>query len=202
MSDPQNADDIVDYYETLQISPKAQPETIHRVYRMMAARLHPDNKQTGDSEKFLLLTYAYEVLSDPERRAAYDAVRERQRATPLALFNTREFMDGMDGEINRRLGVLSLLYNQRRMDENKPGLSLLELEKRMNFPREHLHFTAWYLKAREYVMVADNTDFVLTAAGVDYVELHYGENTILRKLISQGDSLLTSPSAATKPAKR
>jgi curved DNA-binding protein CbpA len=194
MAPQESTEEIVDYYEMLQISPKAQPETIHRVYRMMAARLHPDNRDTGDAEKFLILTCAYEVLSDPERRAAYDIVRERQQAKPIAVFNTREFMEGMEGEINRRMGVLSLLYNQRRMDENQPGLSVLELEKRMNFPREHLHFTAWYLKAKGYVTVEDNADFVLTAAGVDYVELHYGENTVLRKLISRGEPLAGRPS--------
>lgn len=195
MADQQSAEEIVDYYEVLQISPKAQPETIHRVYRMMAARLHPDNAETGDLEKFLLLTCAYEVLSDSERRAAYDAVREMQRTEPIPVFNTREFMDGMEGELNRRLGVLSLLYNQRRMDENHPGLSVLELEKRMNFPREHLHFTAWYLKAKGYLVVEDNSDFVLTASGADYVEQHYGENKILRRLVTRGETLFSSPSA-------
>ena len=35
--------DAVDYYEVLQVSQNAEPETIHRVYRIMAARFHPDN---------------------------------------------------------------------------------------------------------------------------------------------------------------
>ena len=71
---------IPDYYEFLQISPKAEPETIHRVYRFMAARFYPDNTSTGDPENFFLLSQAYKVLSDPERRAQYDASRANEIA--------------------------------------------------------------------------------------------------------------------------
>jgi curved DNA-binding protein len=189
----QNNEPVIDYYETLQINPRAQMETIHRVYRIMAARLHPDNLETGDLEKFLILKCAYEVLSDPESRAAYDTVRESRIADPIPAFNAPEFMDGIQGELNRRLGVLCLLYNQRRSDESHPGMSVLELEKRMNFPREHFHFTSWYLRSKGYIIVEDNSDFLLTAAGADYVEEHYGENTILQKLISSGEPSKPTP---------
>ena len=63
--DMDDAEAFVDYYELLQISPNAEPDTIHRVFRIMAARYHPDNKETGNSEKFFLLTKAYAVVSDP-----------------------------------------------------------------------------------------------------------------------------------------
>ena len=56
-----------DYYEVLQISRNADVETIHRVYRIMAARFHPDNPRTGDTETFLVLRRAYQVLGDPEQ---------------------------------------------------------------------------------------------------------------------------------------
>ena len=59
----------VDYYEFLQISPNADVDTIHRVYRFLAARFHPDNPASGDAERFRLLTTAYDVLSDRVRRA-------------------------------------------------------------------------------------------------------------------------------------
>src|SRR6187402_2681590 len=64
-----------DYYEVLQISPNADPDTVHRVYRLLAQRFHPDNQSTGDSEKFRTLTEAYQVLGDPEQRAQYDVHR-------------------------------------------------------------------------------------------------------------------------------
>ena len=56
-------DDFVDFYELMQISPGAEVETIHRVYRMLAQRFHPDNPETGDTEKFLALTPAHETLT-------------------------------------------------------------------------------------------------------------------------------------------
>ena len=68
-----------DYYEVLQISPNAEPETVHRVYRLLAQRFHPDNSESGSDARFRELTAAYEVLSDPERRAKYDVVHAQQR---------------------------------------------------------------------------------------------------------------------------
>jgi len=63
---------LTDYYEVLQISPNAEPETIHRVFRLLAMRFHPDNPETGDSQRFMDLNRAYEVLSDPDQRSEYD----------------------------------------------------------------------------------------------------------------------------------
>src|SRR5579862_9473340 len=68
-----------DHYETLQISANADPDTIHRVYRLLAQRFHPDNQETGNAERFRALTDAYQVLSDPERRAQYDVVYHHLR---------------------------------------------------------------------------------------------------------------------------
>ena len=43
----------LDYYEVLQVNEKADPETIHRVFRLMAQRFHPDNGETGNAERGL-----------------------------------------------------------------------------------------------------------------------------------------------------
>ncbi len=47
-----------DYYERLQISANAEPDTIHRVYRLLAPRFHPDNLETGDESRFRSITEA------------------------------------------------------------------------------------------------------------------------------------------------
>ncbi|MEJ2483938.1 MAG: DnaJ domain-containing protein, partial [Gemmatimonadota bacterium] len=62
----------VDHYETLQLSPSADPETIERVYRLLAKRYHPDNERSGDFDRFNQVRQAYEVLSDKDKRARYD----------------------------------------------------------------------------------------------------------------------------------
>ncbi|MGD0220934.1 MAG: J domain-containing protein [Terriglobia bacterium] len=178
--------EISDYYEFLQISPNAQPGTIHRVYTFLASRLHPDNPDTGDAEKFILLRQAYDVLSDPERRAQYDATYKKDAPQPPPLSNSIDFMDSIDGELNRRLAVLALLYIKRRINPYTPEVSLGEVESRMGFPRDYLQFTMWYLRNKNYISVADNSDFTLTAVGVDFVESNREHVPILNKLLTTG----------------
>jgi curved DNA-binding protein len=193
MSDP----GFVDYYELLQISPNAEPETVHRVYKMLAQRYHPDNPETGDTGQFLLLNQAFETLSNAAMRASYDAVHQENRAQPIDLFETKDFTIGVDGEANRRMGILCLLYARRRSDPDDPGISLLEFESIMSFPREHLLFTMWYLKERNYLRQDENSDYVITGPGVDYVEEHLPSNRILYKLLKAAES--GSPRTAPKP---
>ena len=181
-----------DYYEFLQISPTADVRTIHRVYRIMAHRLHPDNPETGDLQKFLILQAARYTLLDPERRAAYDAHRELAEPGVFPIFQLHEFVDGADGEGNRRLGILSLLYSRRRISPQEPGVSLFDLERLMGIPCEYLDFAIWYLKAKGFVTVADNSEMAITATGVDFVEANATAMPVLEKLIENGPFTVTS----------
>lgn len=62
-----------DYYKILGVSRDASEEEIKKAYRRLAFQYHPDrNKDPGAEEKFKEINEAYEVLSDPEKRAAYD----------------------------------------------------------------------------------------------------------------------------------
>ncbi len=187
---------IHDYYEFLQISPNAEISTIHRVYRFLAGRHHPDNPETGDAEKFVLLKQAYDVLSDPERRAEYDATNKKEAPQPVPLSASIDFMDSIEGEMNRRLAVLGLLYLQRRTNPYAPEVSLSEVETRMGFPRDYLQFTTWYLRNKNYITQADNSDFTLTALGVDFVEANRASVPVLNRLLTSG----TGPSTADEMA--
>jgi curved DNA-binding protein CbpA len=188
--------EIPDFYEFLQISPNAEADTIHRVYRFLAVRLHPDNPETGDSEKFFLLKQAYDVLSNPARRLEYDAARKKEGPQAVPLSTTIDFMDSMEGELNRRLAVLALLYIQRRTNPYRPEISLLEVEGRMGFPRDYLEFTAWYLRNKGLITRSDNSDFELTAEGVDFVESQRVNIPILNKLLTTGSGVSTADDVA------
>ena len=62
------------HYDTLEVAPQASPETIRAAYRSLMQRFHPD-KHPGDPSmqaRTARLTQAFKVLSDPQRRAAYD----------------------------------------------------------------------------------------------------------------------------------
>jgi DnaJ-class molecular chaperone with C-terminal Zn finger domain len=74
------------YYQILGISADATARQIKAAYRRRARELHPD-VSGRESEPFLELQQAYEVLADPQRRRRYDAqlaaARRRRSPTPL-----------------------------------------------------------------------------------------------------------------------
>ncbi|BBA70839.1 DnaJ C-terminal domain-containing protein [Geobacter sulfurreducens] len=63
----------MDYYAILGVSKNATQEEVQRAYRKLARKYHPDINKAGDAEeKFKRINEAYEVLSDPDKRATYD----------------------------------------------------------------------------------------------------------------------------------
>ena len=117
-----------DYYEVLGVDRSANAEEIKKAYRKMAVKYHPD-KNPGDKtaeEEFKTLGEAYEALSDPQTRAAYDqyghaAFDPRRRGSgngggfhdPADIF--REVFSGSGGG-----SIFDNLFGGERRDPNGP----------------------------------------------------------------------------------
>ncbi len=175
---------FIDYYEILQISPKADQETMVRVYRLLAKRYHPDNKKTGDADKFDELTKAYRVLSNPETRAGYDAKYDSESAGQWSVFSQNLPSDGAEEDQRIYQTILSILYNARRRDGDNPGVGVFQLEKMLDVPEKHLEFHIWYLKEKGWIQRVENGGWAISASGVD---------TVIENKLSLKRSRLLSP---------
>ncbi|OFW04624.1 MAG: hypothetical protein A3H96_09565 [Acidobacteria bacterium RIFCSPLOWO2_02_FULL_67_36] len=167
-----------DYYEVLQVSATADPETIHRIYRLLAQRFHPDNLETGSDSRFRMISEAYTVLSNPQERARYDVAYQRQKQDRWRLVAAGAEADNdFESEQTARMTVLEVLYTKRRTEPREPAIFTLDLEEMTGRPREHLEFTIWYLIQKKLVQRDDNSRLVITAEGVEFLEANYRTNT-------------------------
>ncbi len=158
-----------DYYEVLQLSSNADADTISRVYHILVKRYHPDNLDTSNSEKFHEVVEAYRVLSDLERRAAYDVRYDENRASILKIFDEASGTDSFESDRRIVEGVLSLLYVSRRRDPDRGGLGVIQMERLLGCPAAHLEFHLWYLREKGWIQRLDNGLLAITVAGVDNV---------------------------------
>jgi curved DNA-binding protein len=180
------ADKYVDYYEILQVSPNAEPETIQRLYRLLAQRFHPDNHETGNEERFRELSEAYAVLNDPARRARYDVAYHETRKDRWRLFAAgNKAQDDFAIEQMFRLTLLEVLYSRRRIEPYHPTLYANDIESMVGRSREELEFTIWYLLQRRYISRDDQSRLMITAEGVDYLEQNYRDSATARRQLPE-----------------
>ena len=158
---------FVDYYEVLQLSQTATADTVERVFRLLAKRYHPDNRETGDVEKFTAVRQAYEVLSDPGLRAEYDVKYDDNRSMMWKVFDQGSASDARENDRRLFHGILSLLYIARRRQPEDGGLGTIYLEKMLGCPTQHLDFPLWYLRQRGLVQILPNGMLAITVDGID-----------------------------------
>lgn len=158
-----------DYYELLQVSPRVDQQTLGSVFRHLAKRLHPDNPETGDADRFRDLRDAFNVLSDPESRASYDVRYERARGEQWRIFDQSTVESDVEGDRRVRLAALSLLYSARRNDPDDPGLGIIELERVLGCPEQHMKFHTWYMKDNGWIERLPDGMWAITSAGVDKI---------------------------------
>lgn len=116
-----------DYYETLGIERNATQDETKRAYRKLARKYHPDiNKSPDAEEKFKELAEAYEVLGDPEKRAAYDQLGQNRRTgeefQPPPDWNAGfEFSSADSGAAHEYSDFFEHVFAGMRRHEQHPG---------------------------------------------------------------------------------
>jgi hypothetical protein len=178
-----------DFYEILQVNPKADQDTIQRVYRILAQRYHPDHAETGNTAMFRWVTQAYKTLGEPETRAAYDVQRAAEQVYRVKIFSKPADAQGVEGERRKRQGILRALYTQRMNSPEHAWLNIPQMEELLGVPREHLEFALWYLREQQLVQRTDSARYLITCAGVDRAESETPNEVLIRR------PLLEAPAA-------
>jgi curved DNA-binding protein len=178
---------LPDYYEILQVSPRADLETIERVFRHLAKRYHPDNRDSGNADVFSRIVEANRVLTDPEQRARYDLAYEQLKAAQWRIFDQETTRSEIAADSRIRNAILALLYTARRNDCLNPGLGPVQLERTLGCPESLMAFHMWYLREQGLIRRDEDGGFAITAAGVDRVLERGGPERPAANLISAGE---------------
>ncbi len=166
------AEDFVDYYSVLSVSPLCGAAEIDAAYRALAKKYHPDHVATADVTRFNEVTSAYRILRDSERRSVYDEIhadrfphlhKQPQDGDPV-------IGDGMalrDGEAHDR--ILMHLYKKRRNRPSEPGEGSYALAELVDCSAEAIDFHTWYLREKGYLQVTENGTYAISVEGIDHV---------------------------------
>lgn len=107
-------------YEELELPRDCTAEQIKNQYRALAQRHHPD--KGGDIEKFRTIKFAYEVLSDPERKAEYDAtgyIRDHRDIQQEAVGNLSKIFHNVVSNIDPvENNLIEIMKNETRNLKN------------------------------------------------------------------------------------
>jgi molecular chaperone DnaJ len=113
------------YYEILEVNPKADQQTIKQAYRRLVKRFHPDSQgKERDRDRIILINAAYEVLGDPENRLRYD----QQRYQGYVSASTRR---------QKRTATAQQQYRQAKQNERNSEIDLHYWLREVYYPVNH-----------------------------------------------------------------
>lgn len=161
-------------YETLQVQPSADSEIIQAAYRRLILRNHPDRNNSADAQEMTQrLNRAYEILSDPVRRAAYD----------------REFPGANRGQ--------EYQHSAKRSAGPPPGSSVRSATRYI----ERLPMWAWLTLVGGAVVVAAVLISLGSGASIDWISNDVGsvENNVI-ETVQDDRSGIVEEAKIAKPA--
>jgi|GEM_PF-445623 len=179
----------LNFYQLLQVNREAHPTIIRYAYRFLAAMYHPDNTETGDADKFRIITEAFRTLSDEGKRAAYDMSLPAEGAAPTPGGGGAAPRAGGGGrtggafkglpkvpkagiswnEVELRLAILQILLEQRRKKPKSGGstakmlMDILEIDD-----VAEIEFALWYLREKGFIEMGERM-FMISVLGLDYI---------------------------------
>ena len=158
---------FVDYYEILEVSPNASPDTIERIFRHLAQRYHPDNPATGDRDRFELVMQAYQAVKNASDRDEYDIEHKQNLAERSELADEAADVGSFDRDVEIQTRLLSLFYVKCRKNVREPGIGDMELSLILDCPTESLEFHLWYMREKRWIARREDGLLAITIDGID-----------------------------------
>lgn len=140
------------YYDILEVSPKASKEIIEKAYKVLAKRYHPDLQQQDNKkeaeEKMKLINEAYEVLSDDEKRKEYDAKLklEEQLEKDYQKMQQEEIQEDDSDEIEYEELQDRVMTKQQMKEEKRAAKEFQEQQDRLY--RNYMRSLGYRIKER------------------------------------------------------
>ncbi|MDR3617546.1 MAG: J domain-containing protein [Candidatus Obscuribacterales bacterium] len=176
-------------YQLLQVDRDSHVTIIRYAYRFLAAMYHPDNGETGDAEKFRIITDAWKTLSDESRRQAYDMTlnmkdqakgqAQHKPQAPINEFGKQSMpvlpKTGVSyNEVEMRLAILQLMLQARKKKPRDGGVSIGMMMDILNVGLTEAEFALWYLRERGFIETGERV-FMITGIGLDYLVDNLGK---------------------------
>jgi hypothetical protein len=180
-------------YQLLHVDRDAHTTIIRYAYRFLAAMYHPDNGETGDAEKFRVITEAWKTLSDDGRRAAYDmSLGQKEQSQGAAPHKPQPKINefGRDSlpnipksgiswnEIELRCAILQIMLAARKKKPRDGGVSIKMIIDILNVEVVESEFALWYLREKKYIETGERV-FMITGLGLDYLVDQLSKTQIL-----------------------
>lgn len=129
---------LKDYYATMQISADADPVVITAAYRALATLYHPDRNPSPEATRLMQeLNEAYQVLSDPRQREAYDRKRRldqhfngKHNAANVTYANEQRTAERLERAIRRIREIQDHALEQIRQIQDRSSAQVRDIQER------------------------------------------------------------------------